>query len=122
MGLKIDDRECIVMRTPEIVKGVSAKNDREWVKAEVVVEFNDTGVAHNVCMIAWNKTARLIEDMCLKKGSVVSIDAIIKSEKHDKWWRTDITIEGIRFQRNEIGTDNVDASKECFVDDVDCPF
>ena len=125
MGLRIEDRECIVIRDPEIIKGVSQKNDREWVKAEVVLEFNDTGVAHNVCMIAWNKTARLIEDMCLKKGSVVIVDAIIKSEKYDKWWRTDITIDRIKFQRNETGTDHVDASKDVFVpadEDIELPF
>jgi hypothetical protein len=123
MGLKIENKEMILLRVPEITRGVSQKSNREWVKAELVFEVKETDVAHELVMIAWNKTASLIEDMCLKRGSVVSVDAVIKSEKYDKWWRTDITIESIRFQRNEIGTDHIDASKECFVDDdIELPF
>lgn len=105
MGLSVKNMECVVMRTPEIVTGVA--NDREWVKAEIVVEVRgNNGVAHDLHVVAWNAKARQVEGMLLKRGSIILLDLTVKSKKYKEWWRTDVVVDDISYvkqERSDIG-------------------
>jgi len=125
MGLRVNNTMGILLTAPEYVEGVG-QSGRNWQKASMSIEFGEQ-YKHPVYCVAWGRTATLVKDMLLQRGAAVSVDLNIKSNKNGDWWRTDVVIEDIRYERDVHDSDNVAAvadDENIFVSDgeEDLPF
>lgn len=93
------DFEATVFLVLPVVKGISAATQQEWVKQEVVFEFQQGQYTRKICVGFWNDKAPAAA--ALKVGDNVLVSVNIESRERNGRWFTEA--RGWRFSAVPAG-------------------
>lgn len=79
------DLEAIVFAVLPVVKGISATTQQEWVKQEVVFEFQQGQYTRKICVGFWNDKAPSAATLKIGDNVMVSIN-IESRERNGRWF------------------------------------